>query len=173
MMSCTRPTEVFDVVDEHDMVIGQAPRAQVPAQHLRHRAVHIVLFNSQGEVFLQKRSALKDLHPNTWDSSCSGHVDSGEDYDTAARRELGEELGLRPSPPLELLGKIEARAETGEEFVHVYRGHHDGPFVLQLEEISEGRFFTPAEISAWIAREPEVFAPAFCYLWGRFFQALR
>jgi isopentenyl-diphosphate delta-isomerase type 1 len=160
--------EIFDVVDEKDHVIGQAPRAQVHRDGLRHRAVHILLFNRRGEVFLQKRSALKDLHPHVWDSSCSGHLDSGENDSQAATRELGEELGLVCIPPLTLLGKCEAREETGQEFVHIYRGEHEGPFVLQPEEISEGSFFAPAHVTAWIKRSPNDFAPAFRFIWDRY-----
>src|SRR5438045_7815430 len=123
--------EWFDVVDENDQVIGREQRKLVHANGLRHRAVHILLFNAEGEVFLQKRSPWKDMHPNTWDSSCSGHVDSGEDYDVSAHRELGEELGLSTAPALKRLFKIEARPETGQEFVWVYRGECEGPFRLQ------------------------------------------
>ena len=72
--------EIFDVVNERDEVVDQKPRAEVHRLGLLHRAVHILVFNSAGQVFLQKRSMSKDTHPGTWDSSTSGHVDSGEDY---------------------------------------------------------------------------------------------
>jgi isopentenyldiphosphate isomerase len=55
----------------------------------------VLVFNSQGEVYLQRRSATKDTYPNRWTTSCSGHVDAGEDYDTAVLREMAEELGLK------------------------------------------------------------------------------
>jgi len=88
--------EFFPVVDEHDRLIGQAPRAEVHGDNLRHRAVHILLFNRKGELFLQKRSRHKDRHPCVWDSSAAGHVDAGEDYDAAAARELQEALIVNP-----------------------------------------------------------------------------
>ncbi|KAB2645097.1 MAG: NUDIX domain-containing protein, partial [Verrucomicrobia bacterium] len=75
--------EWFDVVDESDRVISKALRKDVHAKRLLHRAIHVFVFNKAGEIFLQKRSLLKDMCPGLWDSSCSGHVDSGEDYDTA------------------------------------------------------------------------------------------
>ena len=68
--------ELFDVVDEHDRVIGVEPRGVVHARDLRHRAVHLFVFNAAGELFLQKRSAWKDRHPGKWDSSASGHLDT-------------------------------------------------------------------------------------------------
>jgi len=82
--------EIFDVVDRGDVVVGRETRSRVHQLGLLHRAVHVLVYNGKGEVFLQKRSMSKDRQPGLWDSSSSGHVDSGEDYDAAARRELGE-----------------------------------------------------------------------------------
>ena len=76
--------EIFDVVNERDEVVGQLSRREVHRQGLMHRAVHILMFNSAGKVFLQKRSMKKDNFPGTWDSSAAGHVDTGEDYDECA-----------------------------------------------------------------------------------------
>ncbi len=160
----SKPDEIFDVVDERDAVVGTERRAVVHAQGLRHRAVHIVLRNAAGQVFLQRRSPLKDMNPDCWDSSCSGHLDSGEEYDAAAVRELGEELGVAV-PGLERVLKLEACRQTGNEFVWVYRGAHEGPFVLQPEEISDGRFFAVSEVDRGIAETPHEFSPAFRYVW--------
>jgi isopentenyl-diphosphate delta-isomerase len=158
--------DLFDVVDAQDRPVRAERRSVVHREGLLHRAVHILLRNAGGEVFLQRRSPLKDLNPDCWDSSCSGHVDSGEDYDPAAFREVGEELGvaLRPGDIARLM-KIEACRQTGNEFVWVYTGWHDGPFVLQPEEISGGRFFAPAEIDRGIAETPREFSSAFRYIW--------
>ena len=82
------PEDIFDVVNERDEVIDAKPRSVVHAQGLLHRAVHMLVFNSRGAIFLQKRSMKKDRQPGVWDSSCSGHVDSGEIYDETAAREL-------------------------------------------------------------------------------------
>ena len=98
--------ELFDVVDENDEVVAQASRAEVHREEKLHRAVHVFLFNRSGELFLQQRSLLKDSHPGKWDSSASGHLDSGEDYAAAAERELAEELMVRPASPLESICKI-------------------------------------------------------------------
>ena len=86
--------EIFDVVNECDEVIDAKPRSEVHRLGLKHRAIHVLVFNSRGETFLQKRSMTKDREPGKWDSSTSGHVDSGEDYDACAVRELREEIGL-------------------------------------------------------------------------------
>ena len=89
------PEEIFDVVNDRDEVIDRKPRSEVHRLGLLHRAVHVLVFNSHGQIFLQKRSMKKDRQPGVWDSSASGHVDSGEDYDTTAVREVWEEIGLR------------------------------------------------------------------------------
>lgn len=164
--------ELFDVVDEQDRVIGQLARREVHARGLRHRAVHLLVVNAAGQIFLHKRSKMKDLFPGVWDSSAAGHVGAGEDYDGTAARELAEELNCVPKrPPVPLL-KIEARPETGQEFVWVYRVDDEGPFTLQAEEIECGDWFAPAAIDRWIAERPEELAPALIYLWPQVRPAL-
>src|SRR5436189_1813515 len=101
--------EIFDVVNERDEVIGQECRSEVHRLGLRHRAVHVLIFNQRGEVFLQKRSMQKDTFPGAWDSSASGHLDRGEGYDDCALRELQEELGVVLATPPEKLFKLVAR----------------------------------------------------------------
>lgn len=159
--------EWFDVVNERDEVVGRERRAVVHARGLWHRAVHILVFNQAGQVFLQKRSIIKDTAPGCWDSSCSGHVDAGEDYDVAAVRELREELGLNVSASPERIFREQARQETGWEFVWVYRLRHEGPFELHPDEIERGEWRMPAEVTAEIARVPADYAPAFRHLWSR------
>ena len=161
--------EVFDVVDEMDRVVGRAPRREVHARGLRHRAVHILVFNGVGDVFLQRRSMAKDMHPGKWDSSASGHVDGGEEYGEAALRELREELGIQVEPEgLLELGRIGAGQETEHEFVRVYRVVREGPFSINEAEISEGRFVAPSRVGAWVAEAPSDFARAFVEVWMRF-----
>ena len=159
--------ELFDVVDESDRVTGQLPRREVHRLKLRHRAVHLLVVNRAGGVFLHQRSMQKDLFPGVWDSSAAGHVGAGEDYDGTARRELEEELGCRPELPPQRLFKIEAREETGLEFVWVYRVEAEGPFILQADEIESGDWFSVEEIDRWLAERPAELAPAFLFIWPR------
>src|SRR6267378_921608 len=106
--------EIFDVVDERDEVIGKKPRNEVHRLGLMHRATHVLVFNKRGQIFLQKRSMKKDRQPGLWDSSASGHLGSGEDYDACAARELREELGLRVSEVPRRLFKLPASHETDQ-----------------------------------------------------------
>lgn len=155
--------ECFPVVDDRDRKIGEATRAEVHANNLRHRAIHILLFNSAGEILLQKRAAAKDRHPRLWDSSTAGHVEGNETYDETAARELKEELGVTAA--LELIGKLPASAETGHEFIQVYRGQCDGPFKFPYGEISAVKFFPIEIVDRWIENKPEEFAPGFLECW--------
>jgi isopentenyldiphosphate isomerase len=159
------PEEIFDVVNERDDVIDHQPRREVHRLGLRHRAVHVLVFNARGEVFLQKRSLKKDREPGKWDSSASGHLNSGEDYDACAVRELREEIGLRLRQPPERLFKVAAAPETDQEFVWVYRCESEGPFRLHPDEIERGGWFAPDKVTNWIAEKPEDFARAFRRIW--------
>jgi isopentenyl-diphosphate delta-isomerase len=163
------PDELFDVVDRDDRVVGQAPRREVHARGLLHRAVHVIVHDARGRVFLQRRSLSKDTFPGCWDSSCSGHLDAGEDYLTAARCELGEELGWRDdSQPLCPVVKLSARPETGQEFIQIFTlGPVSGPFTLHPEEISEGRWLSPDALIAELETAPENFASAVRFLWAQ------
>ena len=158
--------EFFDIVNERDEPVGRASRREAHARGLRHRAVHILIWNAAGRVFLQQRSRTKDVAPGLWDSSCSGHVDAGEEYDVSARRELGEELGLRLEQPPRRWFFVEAGPQTGQEFVWVYRLSHEGPFVLAPAEIDRGQWFDPAQLGREMTERPGEFSPAFRYIWG-------
>ncbi|MEO5719799.1 MAG: 16S rRNA (adenine(1518)-N(6)/adenine(1519)-N(6))-dimethyltransferase RsmA [Chthoniobacterales bacterium] len=157
------PAEQFAVVDEMDRVTGAAARREVHGNNLRHRAVHIFLFNPAGELLLQKRSRWKDRHPEVWDSSAAGHVSAGEEYDATAARELREELGVTTN--LTRVGQLPASEKTGKEFIWLYRGEHDGPFTPAGSEIDAVQFFATEAVAQWAEERPGDFAPGFLECW--------
>jgi isopentenyl-diphosphate delta-isomerase type 1 len=159
--------EIFDVVNEQDEVVGRRPRSEVHRLGLMHRATHVLVFNKRGQVFLQKRSMTKDRQPGLWDSSASGHVDSGEDYDACAVRELREEIGLEVSQAPRRLFKLAASAETDQEHVWVYRCEAEGPFRLHPDEIERGDWFEAQEVTRWMKERPDDFASALLMIWKR------
>ncbi len=154
--------EIFDVVDENDVPVGTATRAEVHSKKLIHRAVHVFVLNRNGDLYLQKRSRLKDMNPGVWDCSISGHLDAGEDYLQAAVRELGEEIGITAkAEDLELIATAKPSVETGWEHVHVFLTRHNGAVNFPAAEIESMMPFPIPEIKAWISASPEDFSPAF------------
>jgi isopentenyl-diphosphate delta-isomerase type 1 len=135
--------EMFDVVDEDNNVIGKLSRKEVHSGNIIHRGVHILVFNSKGEVLLQKRSMKKDKYPGAW-GDVAGHLDAGESYEHAAARELKEEVGIEKK--LEFMMKFRKRADNDQEINKLFKCFYDGPFKPNTEEIDELRFFSVEQI---------------------------
>jgi len=143
------------VSDDDSEVLGAVARHKVhgnPA--LVHRSVHVLVLHPDGTgLLLQKRSALKDMHPGQWDTSVGGHVGFGQSYEEAASREAEEELGLALAPsdltPLHLL---KYRGADESENTQTYLCVHGGPFVPEPSEIDALRFWTRAEIEAELGK---------------------
>lgn len=154
--------EIFDVVDEQDRVIEQLPRSVVHARKLLHRAVHIFVFNTRGELLLQLRSATKDESPLCYTSSASGHLSAGESYEEAAPRELAEELGL--SAALEFLVKLPASPCTAYEHTVLYRTVTDAVPQPDPQEIAALSYHSLDDVAAMLAAEPEKFSSCFVAL---------
>src|SRR3990167_10342213 len=133
--------EVFDVVNEKDEVIGTALRSEVHKDaSLIHRSIAVLVFQNN-RLYLQRRSETKDTYAGYWTCSCSGHVNAGETYEDAAKRELGEELGLHVEEPLLLLQKKIIRYTKETECISFFRYNTSAEIVANDKEISEGRFF--------------------------------
>jgi 16S rRNA (adenine1518-N6/adenine1519-N6)-dimethyltransferase len=157
------PNESLQVVDEHDNPVRGVDRATVHAEKLLHRAVHILVLNGVGELFLQRRSYRKDNFPRKWDSSAAGHVDLGESYQACASRELLEELGLIAEP--KEVARVVASERTGQEFIRVYLAEGEEIVDLNEQEIETGGFFPLSVVDEWIESRPDDFASGFleCY----------
>lgn len=158
------PDEVFDVVDRNDHVVGRATRSEVHARGLLHRAVNVFVFDQQGRLLLQMRSVHKDEYPQCWTSSASGHVDAGEDYESAAIRELAEELGLHT--PVEYLTTLPAGPETANEFSALYSTVTSSTPEFNRVEIESVRFFDIPRVAEMIRDEPDRFTPPFKQLFA-------
>lgn len=144
------PDELFDLVDEEDRVIGQVRRGDAHRDPSRiHRSTQILVFAGDGRIVLQRRSRSKDMFPGSFCASASGHVASGEDYLTTARREITEELGI--SPPLEFAGKALLRSALETEMTAIYLARSDGPYHFHPIETEGGALFSWDEI--WRGRQ--------------------
>jgi isopentenyldiphosphate isomerase len=159
-----RPTlkkdeEWFDIVDERGKVLDKAPRSQVHGNpNLIHQTVHLHVFNSKNQLFLQKRAANKDLYPGRWDAAVGGHVNSGEKVEEALKRESMEELGIELDQVKPLFRYI-MRNEWESEMIHAFEMQHDGPFKLDPIEIETGRFWSGFELQKMIGQG--IFTPNF------------
>lgn len=161
-------TECLSVVDENDHVIKSLPRHEIHALGLRHRAVHILVFNQQGKLFLQKRSMKKDLNKGLWDTSAAGHVDEDEAYRASAIRETEEELGITVENSLQALYKLSPTKQTGMEFIQVYQCVHNGPFILNAEEIDDGVWLSVDEISKRVEDDEPALTETFKVIWRQY-----
>jgi len=151
--------ELLQVVDAADTPLCGLPREDVHARKHLHRAVHVLVFNSAGDLYLQRRASTKDTWAGYWDSSCAGHVQEGESYEAAAARELEEELGIRG--PLTLVGKLPATEATDLEFVTVYTITSDEEIHPNEEEIDEGRFLSIDQVRLELRDQSRPFTPCF------------
>ncbi len=139
--------EIFEIVDDAGNVVGVAKRSEChgnPA--LTHRTAHVVVYHPDGRMLLQKRSMSKDIQPGKWDTAVGGHLDPGEDFEAAARREMREELGLDENLPLRLLFDSRIRNDIESENVRVFAATSEGPFDFCRNELDEVRFWTEAEL---------------------------
>lgn len=160
--------ELLDVVNDKDQVIGVKQRAEIHANGLMHRAVHIMVFNSAGEFFIQKRSMTKDECPGLWDTSTAGHLNSGETYLDCAIRELDEELGIRLPEAPQLLFKLAPTQRNGMEHSAIYCCTYDGEITLQSDEIDEGKWMDVTAMDRVVNDNLSGYTDVLADIWRRY-----
>ncbi|WP_124271783.1 NUDIX domain-containing protein [Streptomyces sp. ADI96-02] len=142
----TPSDEILDVVDEHDEVIGQAPRGEATARRLRHRCVFIEARDASGRVFVHRRTATKLVFPSHYDMFVGGVVGAGESYDEAALREAEEELGVVGLPRPEPLFRFLYSSAEHTWWSAVYQVRCELPVEPQAEEVAWHAFLSDAEL---------------------------
>lgn len=136
--------EYLYVVDENDEVLGRAARSKCHQEGFIHRSVYVIVINGREEIFLQKRSMRKELYPGYYACSVTGHVEYGESYEEAAKREMREELGIEA--PLKEICKFKCFSEEEREISVLYLCRYDGQIEPNAEEISKGEFLSTEEV---------------------------
>ena len=159
--------ERFPIVDEQGQVVGSATRGECHnGSRLLHPVIHLHVFNSRGEVYLQKRPEWKDIQPGKWDTSVGGHMDYGETPEQALTREVREELGIIDFVP-ERVGQYVFDSRRERELVYVNRTVYDKEIRPSADELAGGRFWSIDEIRQAIGQG--VLTPNFESEFTRFF----
>ncbi len=156
------PSEEVDLVDEEDRVVGRATRKEVRVGNLLHRGVGILCRNSQGDIYVHRRTTTKDVFPGMYDMFAGGVVGVGESYEAAARREIREELGIEGPEPHFLFRHLYVGAHV-RSWVAVYAVTWDGPIRHQESEVEWGAYLTQQELMTkldqwnWVPDGLEIF----------------
>jgi isopentenyldiphosphate isomerase len=154
-----KSVEFFPIVTENGEVTGKASRSECHAgTFILHPVVHLHVFNSAGELYLQKRALNKDIQPGKWDTSVGGHVDYGEEILEALKREVREELGINKFKP-SFIDRYKFVSHQEAELIHSYYTIYDGQITADPVEISEGRFWKLTEINEQLGQD--IFTPNF------------
>lgn len=168
-MSADPNEERVDVVDDAGNTIRVVTRREMRERRLPHRCVYLLVFNRGGELFIHQRTATKDVFPSFWDIAVGGVLAAGESFEVAARREALEEIGVALEP--ELLFPFRYQGERTIAHGMVYRAVHDGPFVLQPEEVAHGLFVSTPELQDRLSRER--FCPDGLQIWREYQRRLQ
>jgi isopentenyldiphosphate isomerase len=159
--------EYLDIVDGNDTVIGRASKEDVYKRFLRHRIVHVLVFNDKDEMALQLRGSSVPFCPRHWSTAVGGHVQSGETCEEAAMREYLEELGV--VSPLEFFSKDFYTAErTPDKFLVTFKTCFNGPFRLDGKEVERVEFFPIGRIKRMVA-DNERIHPELLFLLKKYF----
>jgi isopentenyldiphosphate isomerase len=146
-------SELVEEVDVAGGVVRTVTRAQMRAERLRHRSVFIAVINDDGEVLVHRRSETKDLWPGYWDIAVGGVVAAGEEWDSAAHREVREEVGIEGAT-LTLISTGAYEDDMVRLHARMYMTRHNGPFTFPDGEVVEARWLAARDLMEWLSAKP-------------------
>lgn len=162
------------IVDDKDQQVGQASIAEALENGFTTRLARVMVVNKAGDkILLQKRVSSSRIYPGCWDNSAAGHVDVGESYLQAAKREMFEEIGIK-TDDLDFVGKYHGHSESNgyilNQFNSVYKYESDEtPENLQKSEVQLVKWFDINELKKQIKEKPELFTNGVVEVIDRFF----
>jgi len=163
--------EILDVVDENNEVIATASRTECHEQKLRHKGVQVFILNSEGDLFVQKRSDSKDIFPGLYEGGITGHVLSGDKCIDAAIRELKEELGIAvTAEDLKEIVRFKVLFENEHELITAYLLDYDGPIKIDNNEVVSGEFVPVDDVRQRIKDDDKEFTPVFLIGFDKFME---
>jgi isopentenyl-diphosphate delta-isomerase len=166
------PEMVIDVVDGADVPVGQIHRSDVFREHANFRVSHILIFNSRGDLLLQRLAKTRDRNPGTWGSSVASYLFSQESYREAAIRRASQELGVNDLE-VAFVGKTIMIDNGCEKFIEIFRATYDGPMRIDRSHMDEVRFVPLPEIDETMRSQPETFTPTFRRVFAFYLSAFR
>ena len=151
-------------VDENDIPIGTGSRQIAWQRGYFTRNIRVIIRDESNRFLCQKRSLHKDSYPGMWTVAASGHVDDGETWDDAAKRETLEEIGI--SINVKSVGQFTFKDDIGNkkirQIVHVYEASVDSltQFVTDQDEVDKVEWFHLDELKSLIAKDSSQFTPS-------------
>ena len=136
-----KDSEYLDIVDDNNQVVGRESYRKIYEYKLSHRIVHVFVVNSKGQLLLQKRSKTKEFHPGSLCTAAAGHVQSGETYEEAGKRELYEELGIKDIELDKLRDFLHIKPDNSKKFLCVFQCVWNGEFKLNYNEVESAKFY--------------------------------
>jgi isopentenyldiphosphate isomerase len=167
----TAESMIIDAVDQTDTPVGVIPRAEVFKKHANFRVSHVLIFNSRGELLLQRLALTRNRNPGAWGSSVASYLFSSENYVQAAQRRVPQELGISDFV-LVPLGKTEMIDDGCLKFISVFQSCNEGPFRYDPAHIDRVEFVSLYEIRRMIESDGRIFTPTFLQVF-RFYLSLR
>jgi isopentenyldiphosphate isomerase len=151
---------LVDVVNGNDVPVGVIIRGELFRKHANFRVIHDLVFNSSGELLIQRLARTRLRHPGYWGSSVAAYLFAGESYPAAAERRLTEELGVHATN-LDFIGKISMDDDGCQKFIGVFKTVNNGPFSFDSEHIEELEFVSTQQIHAIHDSGKRRFTPTF------------